>query len=130
MGIDKKNTLIDVVDFTTERLIEMKKAASVSGDKIEVDGITIIPVSKVSIGFAGGGADVNDNKKGKSKNPAGTGAGITDTPQGFLVIKDGNVKFLPVLDGKKTIACDVISTVIAETKTLINEAKAKKEKSE
>lgn len=130
MGIDKKNTLIDVVDFTTSRLIELKKAASVSGDKIEVDGITIIPVSKVSIGFAGGGADVNDNKKGKSKNPAGTGAGFTDTPQGFLVIKDGAVKFLPVLDGKKTIAGDVISTVITEAKTLINEAKAKKEKSE
>ncbi len=130
MAIEKKNTLINVVDFTTEKLIEMKKSASVSGDKIEVDGITIIPVSKVSIGFAGGGADVSDNKKGKFKNPAGTGAGITDTPQGFLVIKDGNVKFLPVLDGKKTIAGDVISTVISEAKTLLNEAKAKKEKSE
>ena len=130
MATERKSTIIDVVGFTTERLMELKKLAGVSGDIIEIDGVTIIPVSMVSLGFAGGGADVNDNKKGKSKNPAGTGAGITDTPQGFLVIKDGAVSFLPVTDGKKTVAGDIISTVVTEAKTIITEAKLKKENKE
>ena len=81
-GTAQKSTLIKVVDFTIDKLIEMKKAASIVGEKIEVDGMTIIPISKVSIGFAGGGSDVSDRNKGKYKNPAGTGAGISDTPQG------------------------------------------------
>lgn len=124
-GTAQKNTLIKVVDFTIDKLIEMKKAASIVGDKIEVYGMTIIPVSKVSIGFAGGGSDVSDRNKGKYKNPAGTGAGISDTPQGFLVIKDGTVNFLSVSEGKKSAAGDIISTVIAEAKALINENKNK-----
>lgn len=127
-GTPQKNTLIKVVDFTIDKLIEMKKAASVVGEKIEVDGITIIPISKVSIGFAGGGSDVSDRNKGKYKNPAGTGAGISDTPQGFLVIKDGEVRFLTVKSGEKGMAGDIISTIIAEAKTLINDSKKNKAK--
>lgn len=122
-GTAQKSTLIKVVDFTIDKLIEMKKAASIVGEKIEVDGMTIIPISKVSIGFAGGGSDVSDRNKGKYKNPAGTGAGISDTPQGFLVIKDGTVNFLTVTDTKKSVAGDIISTVIAEAKTLIESSK-------
>ncbi len=122
-GTAQKSTLIKVVDFTIDKLIEMKKAASIVGEKIEVDGMTIIPISKVSIGFAGGGSDVSDRNKGKYKNPAGTGAGISDTPQGFLVIKDGTVNFLTVTDTKKSVAGDIISTVIAEAKTLIENSK-------
>ena len=122
-----KSTLIKVVDFTIDKLIEMKKAASVVGEKIEVDGITIIPISKVSIGFAGGSSDVTDRNKGKYKNPAGTGAGISDTPQGFLVVKDGDVHFLSVNVGPKSAAGDIISTIIAEAKTLINNSKKEKE---
>lgn len=127
-GTQQKSTLIKVVDFTIDKLIEMKKAASVVGEKIEVDGITIIPISKVSIGFAGGGSDVSDRNKGKYKNPAGTGAGISDTPQGFLVIKDGEVRFLTVKSGEKGMAGDIISTIIAEAKTLINDSKKNKAK--
>ena len=127
-GTPQKNTLIKVVDFTIDKLIEMKKAATVVGEKIEVDGITIIPISKVSIGFAGGGSDVSDRNKGKYKNPAGTGAGISDTPQGFLVIKDGEVRFLTVKSGEKGMAGDIISTIIAEAKTLINDSKKNKAK--
>ena len=127
-GTPQKNTLIKVVDFTIDKLIEMKKAASVVGEKIEVDGITIIPISKVSIGFAGGGSDVSDRNKGKYKNPAGTGAGISDTPQGFLVIKDGEVRFLTVKSGEKGMAGDIISTIISEAKTLINDSKKNKAK--
>ena len=126
-GTQQKSTLIKVVDFTIDKLIEMKKAASVVGEKIEVDGITIIPISKVSIGFAGGGSDVSDRNKGKYKNPAGTGAGISDTPQGFLVVKDGDVHFLSVNVGPKSAVGDIISTIIAEAKALINSKKEAKE---
>ncbi len=124
-----KNTLIKVMDSTIKNLINAKSASSVLGEKIEADGITIIPVSKVSIGFAGGGADVTDRSKGKQQNPAGTGASVTDTPLVFLVIKDGQVNVLRISEDRIVgLTKDLVSTVIAEAKKLINKAKEKNNK--
>jgi uncharacterized spore protein YtfJ len=128
MSNTDKNTLINVVDFTVDKVIEMKKSVGVLGEKITQDGITIYPVSKLSVGFAGGGADIVDKSKGKLKNPAGTGVGITETPLVFLAIKDGEVNVIRLPgEQKKSLAADIITTVIEEAKKLIAESKAKKE---
>jgi uncharacterized spore protein YtfJ len=128
MSGPEKNTLISVMDFTVDKVIEMRKSVGVLGEKIVADGITVIPVSKLSVGFAGGGADITDKTKGKSKNPAGTGVGITDTPLVFLAIKDGEVNVIRIPgEQKKSLAADIITTVIDEAKKLIAESKAKKQ---
>ncbi|WP_099204304.1 GerW family sporulation protein [Scatolibacter rhodanostii] len=89
----------DLLNTSMEKIKGMVDASTVIGDPITTpDGkTTIIPVSKVSYGFAGGGSDL------PTKNPqpeglflGGTGAGITVSPVAFLAITDGNVKVLQV----------------------------------
>ena len=125
-----KNTLINVLDFTVDKLLEAKKSVGVLGEKIESDGMTIIPVSKLSIGFAGGGADITEKQKGKYKNPAGTGVSISDIPLMCLVIKDGEVSAVKISgEQKKSLAGDIITTTFEEVKKIIEEKKKSKEKS-
>ena len=57
------------------------------------DGTLILPVSKVSFGFASGGSDF-PSKTPKELFGGGSGAGVSISPIAFLVVKDGNVKML------------------------------------
>ena len=59
-------------------------------------GTVIIPVSKVSYGFASGGSDLPTKKENRDCFGGGSGAGITIQPIGFLTISKGNVKMLPI----------------------------------
>lgn len=66
-----------------------------------LDGITIIPITKVSVGFIAGGGEYSQNippKKQKDNYPfaGGSGAGFNINPIGFLVGKEGNLKFVGV----------------------------------
>lgn len=76
-----------------DELREMVKTETVIGDPIQVKDTTIIPVSKVSLGFAAGGGegDQGGNKKGGG---TGTGGGASVEPIGFIVIKGEKVKLL------------------------------------
>jgi len=61
------------------------------------DGTTIIPVSKVSYGFASGGSDIRAKKENQRTGfGGGSGAGVTINPVGFLAILKGDVKFIPI----------------------------------
>ena len=59
------------------------------------DGVTIIPVSKVSVGFGGGGSDFA-SKNTEKPFGGGVGGGVKVSPVCFLVVKDGNVRMLSV----------------------------------
>ncbi len=92
-------TLPNMLENTIAKIREMVDVNSVIGEPITTaDGITIIPVSKVSVGFAGGGSDYVSRNVNKQENPFGGGAGggVKVTPIAFLVIKEGNVRMLPV----------------------------------
>ena len=88
--------LPNMLESTIQKFREMLDVNTVVGTPIETqDGVTIIPVSKVSVGFGGGGSDF------ASKNPenpfgGGVGGGVKVTPVCFLVVKDGNVRMLSV----------------------------------
>ena len=73
--------LIDVMNITTQKVLELTDSKSVFGAPYSADGITVIPVSKLSVGFAGGGADINDGKKKKINSPAGAGAKVDIVPK-------------------------------------------------
>jgi sporulation protein YtfJ len=90
------NSLPNMLENTIAKIREMVDVNSVVGDPITTpDGVTIIPVSKVSVGFGGGGSDFASKA---SENPfgGGVGGGVKVTPVCFLVIKDGNVRMLSV----------------------------------
>ena len=91
--------LPNMLDNTIAKIREMVDVNSVIGDPITTpDGVTVIPVSKVSVGFGGGGSDFVSKNVNHHENPfgGGVGAGVKVTPIAFLIIKDGNVRMLPV----------------------------------
>ena len=91
--------LPNMLDKTLSKLREMVNVNTVVGDPIVTqDGVTIIPVSTVSIGFGGGGSDFVSKNVNNKENPfgGGVGAGIKVTPVAFLVIKEGSVRMIPV----------------------------------
>jgi sporulation protein YtfJ len=77
------------------------------------DGVTIIPVSKVTVGFAGGGSDYVSKHANKQENPfgGGVGGGMNVTPIAFLIVKDGSVRMLPVAVPANTTAERVVEMV-------------------
>ncbi len=83
-----------MMNVTMEKIKEMVDVNTVIGDPIvTADNTVIIPVSKVSYGFVSGGSDFPSKKTDKEYFGGGSGAGITISPIGFLVVCDGDVKF-------------------------------------
>lgn len=84
-----------LISESMSKIHEMTDADTVMGNPVTVDGATIIPVSKISYGFAGGGTDL-PTKTDKECFGGGSGVGVTIQPLGFLVISDGDVRFLQI----------------------------------
>lgn len=95
-----------------ESIREMVDVNTIVGDSVEAqDGTVIIPVSRVSFGFAAGGAEYGSGPRKSEKGAelegggssvpfgGGSGAGVTIRPMGFLVCGQGQVRLLPV-DGR------------------------------
>ena len=89
---------------------DMVDVNTIIGEPIEtMNGITIIPISKVSFGFAAGGSEFSGetikeyNKRDKDEEieyklpfGGGAGAGVSINPVAFLVVQNGNVKLMPI----------------------------------
>ena len=84
----------ELITASMDKIHEMADANTIMGTPVQVDGgVTIIPVSKVSYGFAGGGSDL-PSKTDKELFGGASGAGVTVTPLGFLVISNGEVQLM------------------------------------
>ena len=116
---------MNVLSYTTERTIDIAKQSPILGEPIVIDGVTIIPVSKVSAGFAGGGADIADEMRKRKKNPTGVGAKVNVTPLSFLVI-NGNVIKTVKVDSEKSGAGEVLGAIIAKIKAESAKKRAEK----
>lgn len=107
-------TLPNMMENTIAKIREMVDVNSVVGQPITTpDGVTIIPVSKVSVGVGGGGSDFVSKNVNKQENPFGGGAGggIKITPIAFLIVKDGNVRMMPVAAPANTTADRIVEQV-------------------
>ena len=94
-----------------DRIKEMVDCQTIIGETIDAgDGIKIIPISKVTYGFASGGSDF-PTKTSRELFGGGGGAGVTISPVGFLVIKDGEVTVKYVSEGADSQAERIISMV-------------------
>ena len=87
-----------MMNTTLEKIKQMVDINSIVGDPItSPDGTIIIPISKISYGFASGGSDF-PSKAQADKNffGGGTGAGVSINPVAFITISNGNVKMLQI----------------------------------
>lgn len=104
--------LPNMLDSTIQKIRELVDVNSVIGTPITTpDGVTIIPVSKVSVGFAGGGSDFATKSGGEPPFGGGVGGGVKVTPICFLIIKDGNVRMMPVAAPANTTADRIVEMV-------------------
>ncbi len=86
-----------LMDTSMKKIKELIDVNTIIGDPITTpDGTTIIPVSKVTYGFASGGSDLPTKKDNRDCFGGGSGAGVTIQPVGFLSIARGNVRFIPI----------------------------------
>lgn len=123
------NNVEGLMGVSVDKIREMVDANTVIGTPIALgDGVTIIPVSKVSYGFASGGSDL-PSKSNSDMFGGGAGAGINITPVAFLTIKDGEINLLPVVAKPDTV--DRLVSLVPEAVSKISDlAKKKKEAKE
>ena len=97
--MEKQTPIGDLMTTTMQKIREIADVRTIVGDPISAEGVTIIPVSRLAVGFASGGSDfAGKNQKPEADNSfgGGGGAGMSLSPVAFLVIKDGTVRLLPV----------------------------------
>lgn len=101
-----EHPLSDMMTNSMSKIKDMVDVNTVVGSPITTPGgVTIIPVTKVSIGYGGGGSDfATKNMPANHDNSfgGGAGAGIKITPVAFLVIRGENVRMLPVAEPAST----------------------------
>ena len=120
--------LPNMLEHTIQKIREMVDVNSVIGEPITTpDGVTIIPVSKVSVGFGGGGSDFVNSKGGENPFGGGVGGGVKVTPVCFLIVKDGAVRMMPVAAPANTTADRIVEMVPDTLDKIVSFIDSKKE---
>ena len=104
----------DLMGVTMQKIKEMVDVNTIVGQPIVTpDGITLIPVSKVSFGFASGGSDIPGKANDAKPNcfGGGSGAGVNIIPVAFLVVKDNSVKLLSIAPPASTTVDRVVEVL-------------------
>ena len=133
--------LQDIIRTSLESIRELVDANTVIGNPINTGaGVTIIPISKIAVGFASGGLDYAvKNEPVNSAKPknfgGGGGTGITVNPVAFLVVKaDGNVELINVGDNYPADPVGQVANLIERSPEIIAKLKgifaSKKDKEE
>lgn len=112
--MDKNHHVEELLGNTIDTLKGLLGSNTLIGAPIEANGVTLIPVSKLSVAVGGGGSDyISKNQKPEHHNSFGGGAAASAKmdPVAFLVIKDNDVKVLHMTPPPATVADRVIEAV-------------------
>ncbi len=126
-----KHPIGDLMSTTMQKIREMIDVNTIIGQPITAEGATIIPVSKVSLGFASGGTDFASKHQKESQDNSfggGSGAGVSISPVAFLIVKEDSVKLLPVSPPPATTidrAVELIPEIFDKVTQLLNKEKDK-----
>ena len=123
-----ENPIECIMGLSMDKIREMVDVNTIVGEPITTEGATVIPISKVSFGFASGGTDLPT--QAAEKFAGGSGAGITVKPVAFIVIKaDGDVKMMELGGGKSSPiegAIEAIPGIVEKIKAFMADKKAAK----
>ncbi len=125
----EKSKINQMMGITIDKIREMGDVKTVIGDPIQAGETTIIPVSKVSYGFASGGSDLPAKQNPKELFGGGAGAGVTVQPIAFLIVnKDGNVRLIQVSssDDKVSNIIRSVPELLDKISEMVKEHKEKK----
>ncbi len=121
-----------ILRTTIEKVRDLVDVSTIIGEPINLpDGLTIIPVSKVTYGFASGGSDFPSKNNVELFGGAG-GAGITINPVAFLVVKDGDVTIKHIVSNDNAVerAVSLVPEMFDKVTNLAKKKKADAETTE
>ncbi len=122
------NNLENLVKTAMEKIREMVDCQTIIGNPITVnETTTIIPVSKVSCGFASGGSDLPTSSS-KDCFGGGSGAGITISPIAFIAVTNDEVKLLQLsmTAPKENAAIAMLPEIVDKVTAFLNKKKEEK----
>ncbi len=117
----KEQSASGILGTSIEKIKDLVDVSTIIGDPIKIsDTLQIIPVSKVTYGFASGGTDF-PSKNNTELFGGGGGAGITISPVAFLVVNNGSVtvRYLNAAEGSVERAIGMIPDVVDKATEVI-----------
>ena len=125
---EKRAPLSELMDTTISKINEMVDSNAIVGEPITTaDGVTLIPISRISVGFGSGGTDYGRNT---DKFGGGGGAGIKVEPVAFVVVKDGAARLVPVgipAHSPLDRALEMVPGILDRVEGFINKKKEEKD---
>lgn len=125
--MENNNNLGTLVESTMENIKKMVDVNTVVGEPIITpDGITLVPISRMTVGFGGAGADFAQSKG----YGGGTGCGVKVDPIGFMVVKEGSVRMINIMPPANTTVdriIDMVPDVLDRLDQMIDKIKENKE---
>jgi sporulation protein YtfJ len=124
--------LKQIIDASLSKIGNVADVNTVIGEPIHLpDGVIVIPFSKVSVGFASGGAEYDgknkeakDGKENGTGNPphfaGGNGAGVSVTPLGFLVVDKDGVRMLDLKHDASFAGADPVNKILNNINAIID----------
>ena len=101
-----KGNINEMIGTMMDSIKEVVKVSTVVGNEVNApDGSVIIPVTKVSCGFGATGVEIPTKSAIKEEYPfgGGSGGGLSIEPMGFMVLKEGNVRIVPMVSEQTTV---------------------------
>lgn len=132
MEIKENSNLSELIANSLKSLKDVSDSETIVGSPIvTASGVTVIPVSKLSMGFVGGGLDygkklkakpdLKEYSEGKPNFGGGGGTGVSLVPVAFLVVSpEGNVSVLPITNESSS---DPLSSLIEHAPALTEKIK-------
>ena len=121
------NPVKDLIEGAIKNIEGLIDSKNIIGEPISAgDGTVIIPVSKVSVGFGGGGSEFNSKNASSDKSfGGGIGGGVKINPEAFLVINNGNVRLISMNGGTSPLdkVIDLVPGMVDKVNDFINKRK-------
>ena len=112
--MEKQHPIDDLMSTTMQKLREIADVNTIVGKPIQAGNVTIIPISRLTVGFASGGSDfVSKNQKPEADNSfgGGSGAGMNLSPVAVLTVNGDTVKLMTVAPPAATTVDRVVEMV-------------------
>lgn len=122
----KDQSAAGILSATIEKVRQLVDVSTIVGEPIALsDEVTVIPVSKVTYGFASGGSDF-PSKNNTQLFGGGGGAGVTINPVAFLILKNGEVtlKHITSNDNAAERFVDMVPEVIDKVSSVVSKVKS------
>ena len=122
--MEHESSIKQLINSSLEQIRTIIDADTVVGKQmVTPSGTVIIPISKVSMGFASGGLDLPSEENDVKNFGGGGGTGVTVTPIGFLTVyADGRVEMLPIVQ-EKSSSIEQVADLLDQAPSIINRIK-------